>query len=30
MSRIKDVTALFKDGAAELTPITGKPTNDNF
>ena len=30
MSRIEDVTALFKDGAAGMMPITGKPTNDNL
>ena len=30
MSTIKYVTALFKDGADELTPIARKPTNDDL
>ena len=30
MYTIEEVTYLFKDGAAELPPITGKPTNDTL
>ena len=30
MSTIKEFTALLKNGAAELPPITRKPTNDNL
>ena len=27
---IEEVVTIFKDGAAELLPISGKPTNDNL
>ena len=30
MSTIEDATALFKDGADELKPISRNPTNDNL
>ena len=30
MSTIEEVTTLFKNRAAELTPIAGKPTTDDL